>query len=80
MQVQNWLGSAKSVAEFLFQIQTKLLGDKMNNKQIPNMPSNTVVVQRMITASAVRRLRKDATRRKKSAKVLPRMRKERDDE
>jgi len=52
----------------------------MNNKQIPNMSGSTVVVQRVITAAAVRRLRKDATRRKKSAKVLPRMRKERDDE
>ena len=52
----------------------------MNNKQIPNMSGSTVVAQRVITASAVRRLRKDATRRKKSAKVLPRMRKERDDD
>ena len=39
-----------------------------------------VVTHRMITVSAVRRLRKDATRRKKSAKALSRMRKEQDDE
>jgi len=63
---------------FYFQIQTNLLGDKMNDKQTPNMSGSTVVVQRVIIASAVRRLHSDITRQKKSKKALRRMKKETD--
>jgi len=48
-----------------------------------NSASNTatiVVIHRIITASAVRRLRSDTARHKKSKKALRRMRQERSDE
>ncbi len=51
----------------------------MNNKQSPNIYASTVVVQRVITASAVRRLHRDIARHKKSRKVPHRMKKERDE-
>ena len=50
----------------------------MNNKPTPHMSGSTVVVQRVITASAVRRLHGDIARQKKSKKALRRMQKDTD--
>lgn len=51
----------------------------MNNKQILNSSGSTVMVRRVIAASAFRRLHSDIARQKKSKKVLRRMKKETDD-
>jgi len=50
----------------------------MNTKQIHHISESTIIVRRVIAASAVRRLHSDITRHKKSKKVLHRMKKETD--
>ena len=51
----------------------------MNTQQPPTSKGNTVIVRRVVTASAVRRLRSDIARNKKTKKVLRRMKKEADE-
>ncbi len=48
----------------------------MSTKQSSTMADRTVVIHRVISASAFRRLRNDFTRQKKAKKALRRMRKE----
>jgi len=50
----------------------------MNTTQNPTSSGTPVIVWRVITASAVRRLRSDIARNKKAKKVLRRMKKEMD--
>jgi len=51
----------------------------MNIQQTPTSRANTVIVRRVITASAVRRLYSDNARLKKAKKALRRMKREKDE-
>lgn len=52
----------------------------MSTKQSSPVADRTVVIRRVIPASALRRLRSDFARQKKAKKALRRMRKESSDE